>query len=80
MARKPRDPSNEGVSGPGSVHLGLRFGPRRAEMLKKIVDHANDVAERAGLPRAFTASSLVVDVINRWLDEEVARLDAKKRR
>ena len=80
MARKPRDPNNEGVSGPGSVHLGLRFGPRRAEMLKKLVDHANDVANNAGLPRAFTASSLVVDVINRWLDEECAKLDTLEKR
>jgi len=48
-------------------------------MLKRVVDHANDVAQKAGLPRAFTASSLVVDVINRWLDDEVAKLDRKKR-
>ena len=49
-------------------------------MLKRLVDHANDVAEKAGLPRAFSASSLVVDVINRWLDDENAKLDAKEKR
>lgn len=82
MARPPKDPRNAGVSGPGSVHLGLRFGPERAKMLQRIVDHANGVAEKAGLPRAFTASSLVVDMINRWLDDECAKLDKleKKKR
>jgi hypothetical protein len=80
MARKPKDPRNAGVSGPGSTHLGLRFGPQRAEALARVVKHANDVAAANGLPRAFTASSLVVDVINRWLDDETAKLDAAAKR
>jgi hypothetical protein len=80
MARPPKDPRNAGVSGPGSVHLGLRFGPQRAKLLQRVVDHANDVAAKAGLPRAFTASSLVVDMINRWLDAEVAKIDKAEKK
>ena len=79
MARPPKDPRNAGVSGPGSVHLGLRFGPERARILQAVVDHANDVAEKAGLPRAFTASSLVVDQINKWLDAEYEKIGKRKR-
>ncbi len=61
------------------MHLGLRLGPKRADQLKRLVDHANAVARSNGLPEAFTASALVVAQMNAWLDAEVAKLDRKKR-
>jgi hypothetical protein len=83
MGRKPKDPRNAGVSGEGSIHLGLRFGPERAKALARIVEAQNRKARDANLRGVVvTASSLVVTVINDFIDDEIAKLDAeeKKRR
>ena len=62
------------------MHLGLRLGKHRADQLKRLVDDANAKAATMGLPPAFTASALVVAQMNKWLDDEVAKLDAAAKR
>ena len=82
MARKPRPGSGGRVSGPGSMHLGIRLSEQRKLELERLKDAANRKAESVGLPPNQTISSLVVAALLKWIDTEIAKLDAeeKKRR
>jgi hypothetical protein len=68
MARPPKDPIGGSVSGPGSMHLGLRLSKLRAEQLKARVAKANEIARSVGLPDNITPSGLVMLWITRELD------------
>ena len=80
MARKPRQGAGGRVSGPGSMHLGIRLSAQRREQLERLRDEANVKAEAAGLPPVYTISSLCVGALLRWIDEEIEKSDATAKR